>query len=107
MQQRKLSFRTHCQNQREESELEQYSRRNCLVFTGIPENENENTDKSIIDIAKDVMKVDRVGLAQLVACPPLARQVVSSPLGRVIPKTIIKMVQTASLHRHACVRVGV
>ena len=23
------------------------------------------------------------------------------------PKTIIKMVQTASLHRHACVRVGV
>ena len=26
---------------------------------------------------------------------------------RVIPKTIIKMVQTASLHRHACVRVGV
>ena len=41
------------------------------------------------------------------ACPPLARQVVSSPPGRVIPKTIIKMVQTASLHRHACVRVGV
>ena len=30
-----------------------------------------------------------------------------SPLGRVIQKTIIKMVQTASLHRHACVRVGV
>ena len=28
-------------------------------------------------------------------------------LRRVIPKTIIKMVQTASLHRHACVRVGV
>ena len=26
---------------------------------------------------------------------------------RVIPKTIIKMVQTASQHRHACVRVGV
>ena len=45
--------------------------------------------------------------AQSVACPPLARYVVSSPLGRVIPKTIIKMVQTASLHRHACVRVGV
>ena len=41
---------------------------------------------------------DRVGLAQ---------SVVSSPLGRVIPKTIIKVVQTASLHRHACVSVGV
>ena len=26
-------------------------------------------------------------------------------LGRVIPKTIIKMEQTASLHRHACVRL--
>ena len=34
--------------------------------------------------------IDRVGLAQSVACPPLARLVVSSPLGRVIPKTIIK-----------------
>ena len=41
----------------------------------------------------------RVGLAQSVACPV--------GLGRVIPKTIIKMVQTASLHRHSCVRVGV
>ena len=30
-----------------------------------------------------------------------ASRTVSSPLGRVIPKTIIKMVQTASLHRHA------
>ena len=37
------------------------------------------------------------GLAQSVACPPL---------GRVIPKTIIKMVQTASLHGTQCVRVG-
>ena len=31
----------------------------------------------------------------------------SSPPGRVIPKTIIKMVQTASLHGTPCVRVGV
>ena len=46
----------------------------------------------------------QVGLAQSVACPPLA-QVVSPPLDRVIPKAIIKMVQTASLHRHTCVRV--
>ena len=51
--------------------------------------------------------MDRVGLAQSVACPPLARKVVSSPLGWVIPKTIIKMVQTASLHGTQCVRVGV
>ena len=49
----------------------------------------------------------RVGLAQLVVCPPLARQVVRSPPGQVIPKTIIKMVQTASLHGTQCVRVGV
>ena len=25
--------------------LEQYSRRNCLIFHGLPYNENENTDK--------------------------------------------------------------
>ena len=49
---------------------------------------------------------DRVGFAQWLACQPLTRQVVSSPPGRVIPKTIIQMVQTASLHRHACVRVA-
>ena len=30
-------------------------------------------------------------MAQSVACPPLARYVVSSPLSRVIAKTIIKM----------------
>ena len=29
-------------------------------------------------------------MAQSVACPPLARKVVSSPLGQVTPKTIIK-----------------
>ena len=33
--------------------------------------------------------------------------VMSSPPGRVIPKTIIKMVQTASLHVTQCVSVGV
>ena len=49
----------------------------------------------------------RVGLAQSVACPPLTLQVVVLSLGRVIPKTIIKMVQTASLHGKQCVRVGV
>ena len=39
-------------------ELEQYSRRNCLVFSGITETENETTDKAIIELAKNVMKVD-------------------------------------------------
>ena len=58
-------------------------------------------------LCMDTTEYDRVGLAQSVACPPLPQLLVSSPLGRVIPKTIIKMVQTASLHRHACVRVGV
>ena len=56
---------------------------------------------------KNLFFLDFVGLAQSVACPPLARSVVSLPLGRVIPKTIIKMVQTASLHGMQCVRVGV
>ena len=40
----------------------------------------------------------------MTAClrPPLTWWVVSSPLGRVIPKTIIQMVQTASLHGTQC-----
>ena len=41
------------------------------------------------------------------ACLALTQWVVGSRPSRVIPKTIIKMVQTASLDRHACVRVGV
>ena len=50
---------------------------------------------------------DHVGLAEWLACPPLTQLIVSSPPDRVIPKTIIKMVQTASLHGTQCVRVGV
>ena len=31
-------------------DLEQYSRRNCLVISGIPETENESTDDIILDL---------------------------------------------------------
>ena len=34
------------------NDLEQYSRRQCLNFSGIPEQQNENTEKLIIEIAK-------------------------------------------------------
>ena len=34
------------------NELEQYSRRNCLLISGIPERENEKTDQLAIDVAK-------------------------------------------------------
>ena len=34
------------------NDLEQYSRRQCLNFSGIPEQQNENTDKLVIEIAK-------------------------------------------------------
>ena len=34
------------------AELEQYSRRNCLNFTGIPETKDENTVQLAIDLAK-------------------------------------------------------
>ena len=52
------------------SELEQYSRRNCLNFTGVPENKDENTVQLAIDLAKmtnvklersDIDRVHRVG----------------------------------------------
>ena len=49
----------------------------------------------------------RFWLAKWLACPPLTRQVVSLHPGRVIPKTIIKIVQTADLFGMQCVRVGV
>lgn len=32
--------------------LEQYSRRNCLLITGVPPTDNENTDSSVIEIAR-------------------------------------------------------
>ena len=37
----------------------------------------------------------------------LVQKVVGSRPSQIIPKTIIKMVQIASLDRHECVRVGV
>ena len=52
------------------SELEQYSRRNCLNFTGIPEAKEENTVQLAIDLAKmanvklersDIDRARRVG----------------------------------------------
>ena len=42
-------------------ELEQYSRRSCLVFTGIPEPpkaQREDTDKEILDLCRDKLGID-------------------------------------------------
>ena len=42
-------------------ELEQYSRRSCLVFTGIPESpkaQREDTDKEILDLCRDKLGID-------------------------------------------------
>ena len=49
---------------------------------------------------------NNVRLAEWLACP-LMQQVAGSLPGRVIPKTIIQMAQSASLHGTQCVRVGV
>ena len=38
-------------------EAEQYSRRNCIIFHGIPETEGENTDETIIKLCKEKMKL--------------------------------------------------
>ena len=52
------------------ADLEQYSRRNCLNFAGIPENDSENTVQLAIDLAKmanvklersDVDRAHRIG----------------------------------------------
>ena len=39
-------------------ELEQYSRRNCLVIHGIKENPQENTDELVCELAKDHLEVE-------------------------------------------------
>lgn len=39
-------------------DLEQYSRRNCLIIHGTKETSNENTDQLICTLAKDHLKVD-------------------------------------------------
>ena len=42
------------------AELEQYLRRNCLNFTGVPENKDENSVQLAIDLAKMAnVKIDR------------------------------------------------
>ena len=38
--------------------LEQYSTRNCLVITGIPENENEMTDEVVLDMSRNQLKAE-------------------------------------------------
>ena len=45
------------------TELEQYSRRNCLNFTGVPENKDENAVQLAIDLAKMTnVKIDRTDI---------------------------------------------
>ena len=39
-------------------ELQQYTRRNCLLVTGIPESTGENTDVLIQELARDKMKFE-------------------------------------------------
>lgn len=45
------------------ADLEQYSRRNCLNFTGVPENKDENVVQLAIDLAKMAnVKLDRIDI---------------------------------------------
>ena len=38
-------------------ELEQYSRRNCLLLHGVQENENENTDDIVLRIMSEELNI--------------------------------------------------
>ena len=42
---------------KQNDDAEQYSRRNCIVFHGLPETDNENTDETIIKICREKMKL--------------------------------------------------
>ena len=39
-------------------ELQQYGRRNAIVVSGLPENQNENTGELILNLAKDKLNVN-------------------------------------------------
>ena len=39
-------------------DIEQYSRRNCPLFTGIMEKDNENTDQLILDTCRESMGIE-------------------------------------------------
>ncbi len=47
-------------NERSETieDLQQYTRRNCLIVTGLPEEKGEDTDQTIRKLAKDKMNID-------------------------------------------------
>ena len=45
------------ESQRHVEEQEQYSRRNCLRFLGIPEQDREDTDKLVIELVNDKLGV--------------------------------------------------
>ena len=51
------------QFEQEIDDLQQYSRRNCLVINGIPETPSENTDKISLDVLNNKLKL-RSPLAQ-------------------------------------------
>ena len=39
-------------------DIEQYSRRNCLLFTGIVEKDDENTDQLVMDTCREGMGIE-------------------------------------------------
>ena len=42
----------------QQDEMEQYSRRNCLIFHGLTEREGENTDEVVRGVCKDKLGID-------------------------------------------------
>ena len=39
-------------------DMEQHSRRNCLIIYGLPESENENCYNTVIKFTRDNLKID-------------------------------------------------
>lgn len=63
-------------------DMEQYSRRNCLKFRGIPESERENTDKLILDACNDTLGV-------MVTESDISRTHRVGPINKSYPRDII------------------
>ena len=77
--------------------------KHCLSVRG----DADKCEKQFCFVFRICLVFYDVPLRWALACLPLRREDVGSRSGQVIPKTILKIVQTAYLHDTLCVRVGV
>ena len=85
------------------SELEQYSRRNCLNFTGVPEVRDENAMQLALDLAKMAdVKLDRADIdlltgSELRRRPPVTQCRALGPGDQLLLYQLAKVLQVGTI----------